>query len=130
MKGKRLKNKGTVTKERGRQSRRNYRTEETAAQAGCYREMSSILADHCSLVNEPNCGGRGGVAGSQPMSTAVHRSPNKLWRSNSIFNPWAQGLYSAHMGEELRSVRRGQHQGAACIQFGFAASSILEDQFL
>ncbi len=36
----------------------------------------------------PNAGGRGGggVAGSQPMSTAVHRSPNKLWRYNSIFN--------------------------------------------
>jgi hypothetical protein len=31
--------------------------------------------------------GEGGVAGSQPMSTAVHRSPNKLWRSNSILNP-------------------------------------------
>ncbi len=31
-------------------------------------------------------GGAGGVAGFQPMSTAVHRSPNKLWRSNSIFN--------------------------------------------
>jgi hypothetical protein len=29
-------------------------------------------------------GGGGGVAGSQPMSTAVHRSPNKLRRSNSI----------------------------------------------
>jgi hypothetical protein len=28
---------------------------------------------------------KGGVARSQPMSTAVHRSPNKLWRSNSIF---------------------------------------------
>jgi hypothetical protein len=28
--------------------------------------------------------GEGGVAGSQPMSIAVHRSPNKLWRSNSI----------------------------------------------
>jgi hypothetical protein len=38
------------------------------------------------LVYEPKCGGRGGVAGSQPMSTAVHRSPNKLWRSHSIFN--------------------------------------------
>ncbi len=25
---------------------------------------------------------------SQPMSTAVHRSPNKLWRSISIFNLW------------------------------------------
>jgi hypothetical protein len=33
----------------------------------------------------PNVGGRGGIARSQPMSTAVHRSPNKLWRSNSIF---------------------------------------------
>jgi hypothetical protein len=30
--------------------------------------------------------GEGGDAGSQPMSTAVHRSLNKLWRSNSIFN--------------------------------------------
>ncbi len=39
-----------------------------------------------TLVYEPKCGGRGRVAGSQPMSTAVHRSPNKLWRSNSIFN--------------------------------------------
>jgi hypothetical protein len=34
----------------------------------------------------PNAGGGGGVVGSQPMSKAVHRSPNKLWRSNSIFN--------------------------------------------
>ena len=32
-------------------------------------------------------GGEGGVAGSQPMRTAVHRSPNKLWRSN-IFIIW------------------------------------------
>ncbi len=30
----------------------------------------------------------GGVAGSQPMYTAVHRSPNKLRRYNSIFNIW------------------------------------------
>jgi hypothetical protein len=38
-----------------------------------------------ALVYEPKSG-EGGVAGSQPISTAVHRSPNKLWRSNSIFN--------------------------------------------
>jgi hypothetical protein len=38
-----------------------------------------------AIVYEPKCGG-GGCGGSQPMSTAVHRSPNKLWRSNSIFN--------------------------------------------
>jgi hypothetical protein len=31
----------------------------------------------------------GGVSGSRPMSKAVHRSPNKLWRSNSIFNLWS-----------------------------------------
>jgi hypothetical protein len=56
---------------------------------GDYKEMSSILTDQ-----KPRCGGRGGVAMSQPMSTAVHRSRNKIWRSNSIFNicsfplPW------------------------------------------
>ncbi len=33
----------------------------------------------------PNAGGAG-VTGSQPMSTAVHRGPNNLWRFNSIFN--------------------------------------------
>ncbi len=49
-----------------------------------YKEMS--LLTNSALVYEPNCGGRGRVAGSQPMSTAVHRSPNKLWRSNSSFN--------------------------------------------
>jgi hypothetical protein len=38
------------------------------------------------LVYEPKCGGEGGVAGSQPMGTAVHWSPNKLWRTNSIYN--------------------------------------------
>jgi hypothetical protein len=37
-------------------------------------------------------GGSCGLAGSQPMSTAVQRSPNKLWRSNSIFNQWQTAL--------------------------------------
>ncbi len=38
--------------------------------AGGYIEMSSILAR------------------PQPMCTTVQRSPNKLWRSNSLFNLW------------------------------------------
>jgi hypothetical protein len=32
--------------------------------------------------------GKGGE--SQPKSTTVHRSPNKHWRSNSIFNLWCR----------------------------------------
>jgi hypothetical protein len=34
----------------------------------------------------PNAGEGGELRGSQSMSTAVHRNPNKLWRSNSIIN--------------------------------------------
>jgi hypothetical protein len=49
--------------------------------------MSLSWLTNTALVYEPKCGG-GGVAESQPLSTAVHRSPNKLWRSNSIFNLW------------------------------------------
>jgi hypothetical protein len=34
----------------------------------------------------PNAGaGGGGVVGSQPMITAVNRSPNKLWISNFVY---------------------------------------------
>jgi hypothetical protein len=41
-----------------------------------YKEMSSILADQSALVYEPKWRGRGwGIAGSQPMSTAVHMEP-------------------------------------------------------
>jgi hypothetical protein len=52
-------------------------------------------------VYEPKSGGRGVVAGSQPMSTAVHRSPNKLWRSNSIFN-----LCNKQMKDERNKIVR------------------------
>jgi hypothetical protein len=38
----------------------------------------------------PNAGM--GLRGSQPMSTAVNKSPNKLWRSKSIFNLRMGGL--------------------------------------
>ncbi len=38
----------------------------------------------------PNVGEGVGVPGSQPKSTAVHRSPNKLCRSYSIFKLWSE----------------------------------------
>ncbi len=42
------------------------------------------VVTNSALIYEPKCGERGGVAEPQPMSTVVHRSPNKLWRSNSM----------------------------------------------
>jgi hypothetical protein len=50
-----------------------------------------------ALVYETNCG-RGGVAGSQPMRKAVHRSPNELWRSNSLFTLWWKGGAGGGLG--------------------------------
>jgi hypothetical protein len=41
-------------------------------QSESHKEMSSTLDEQSALVFEPNCGVGGGVAGSQPMSTAVH----------------------------------------------------------
>ncbi len=54
-------------------------------------------------IYEPKCGWRGEVAGSQLMNTAVHRSSNKFWRSNSIFNLWYV-LYC------YLYIRRGKNQ--------------------
>ncbi len=48
---------------------------------GVTRRCRLAWLTNCAL--DPKCGG-GGVAGSQPMSIAVQRSPNKIWRSNSI----------------------------------------------
>ncbi len=40
------------------------------------------------------------MGGSQPMSTALHRSPNKLWRSNCIFKgTWQWGGFSGVFAE-------------------------------
>jgi hypothetical protein len=53
-----------------------------------------------ALVYEPKSGEGGrGVAESQPMSTVVHRSPNKLLRSNPIFKHMVFSLF-CHRGNE------------------------------
>jgi hypothetical protein len=55
-----------------------------------YKEMSSIFADQYSaLVLESQCGGGGGCGVSANEYSCAHHvtwSPNKLWRSTSIFN--------------------------------------------
>jgi hypothetical protein len=65
-------------------------SQEGTYKSGVYKEMSSILADHsiAPAYMSADAGGGGKLRGSYPMSTAVQRSPNKLWRSNCIFNLW------------------------------------------
>ncbi len=53
---------------------------------------------HSYMSSNAGWGGGEGVAGSQPMSTAVHRSPNKLRKSNSIFNLWLFSFYRKSLG--------------------------------
>ncbi len=53
---------------------------------GVTRRCRLSCLTNSALVYEPKCGGRGWAAGSQPMSAALHRRPNKLWISNFIFN--------------------------------------------
>ena len=52
---------------------------------GSQRDVLSWLTNS-ALVYEPKNGGREGVAGSQPMSTAVYMEPKY-----SIFKQWGDG---------------------------------------
>jgi hypothetical protein len=57
----------------------------------------------------PNAGGRG----SQPMSTAVHRSPYKPWRSNSIYLTYGgrcdecEGIFNTEIELEYHKEAKG-----------------------
>ncbi len=57
---------------------------------GVTRRCRLSWLTNSALTYESKCGGKGGSSGSQPMSTAAYRSPNKLWISTSIFNIWLQ----------------------------------------
>ena len=64
--------------------------------SGSYRGCRQSWLTNGALVYEPKCGGRGGAAGSHPISTAVRRSLNKLWRSYSISYGWNRNLRGLH----------------------------------
>jgi hypothetical protein len=59
---------------------------EILLQKGVTKRCRLSWLTNSALVYETKCGWRGGVAGSQPMGTSVHRSYDKVWRSNPIFN--------------------------------------------
>jgi hypothetical protein len=51
-------------------------------------ERSIFELQFILVYGKAKCRGRGRVKGSQPISTPLHRSPNRLWRSNSTFILW------------------------------------------
>ncbi len=60
------------------------------------------LLTNSALVYESQCGGREGVVGSQSANeySCAHHvtwSPNKLWRSTSIFNIWYVPMRSVYV---------------------------------
>ncbi len=63
-----------------------------------------------NLVYEPKCWGRGGVVGSQTLSTSVHRSPNKLWRSIPYLTyAWHQYLRMNAFGQKIAPSHKYMH---------------------
>jgi hypothetical protein len=69
----------------------------------------------------PNAGRGGGeLQGFQSMSTAVRRSPKKLWRSNSIFNLWL------HLTTSL--LEANAYKADRFLLFGGGASSAHDNE--
>jgi hypothetical protein len=69
-------------------------------------------------------GGRGAVAGTQPMSTAVHKNPNKLWGFNSICN-----LHVCASHIERRRTQREIKKGGAGLEPNNTTSEIIMGLF-
>ncbi len=59
----------------------------------------------------------GEVAASQPVSAAVHRSPNELWRSYSIFNLWfSRTINRTPLGiKEFHNIYNGTENISAVV---------------
>ncbi len=73
-----------------------------AGRQGVTKRCSLSWLTNRALVFEPKCGGGGSwVESANEYSSAVHRSPNKLWRSNSIFNLWPEGISFCNLADNL-----------------------------
>ncbi len=66
---------------------------------GLQRDVVYLGGPIAPSYMSPNAGDCGFSANE--YSCAVHRSPNKLWRSNSIFNPMSPGLEQPLSRQEL-----------------------------
>ncbi len=96
---------------------------------GSQRDVVYLVWPIGAIVYEPKCGGKGGVAGPQPMSTAVHRSPNKLWRSNSIFNLWVYGIQENQMNCLAVSIGKKRKRILSPLQYMYFKGIVSWDQY-
>ncbi len=79
-----------------------------------------------ALVYEPKCrggGGGGGVAGSQPMSTAVHRSVLNLWCGPSRVNEVHGIPYTARLLKKSENLTKDDH-GVVLFRFSSKTENI------
>ncbi len=69
-----------------------FRIQNTGSSRGLQRDVVYICWPIAPLIYEAQCGGKGGLRGlSQWVQLCTYHvtwSPNKLWRSTSIFNLW------------------------------------------
>ncbi len=95
-------------------------------QAGVYKRCRLSLLTNSALVYEPKSGGGGELrlAGSQPISTAAHRSPIKLWRSTSILNLCSQGI-TTHIFIFLRGLANRRQVDSPVLVFQTLMVSML-----
>ncbi len=83
-------------------------------QAGGHKEMSSTVSCWPIAPSYMWAQMRGEEGGScwvsaKEFSCCVHRSPNKLWRSNSIFQLWFQAMGVATESPHIRSCFSSQN---------------------
>jgi hypothetical protein len=77
----------------------------------CSTQIYKEMLTNSALVYEPKCGGGGAVY--QPMSTAVHRSQNKLWKLTG-----APGLPQRYFYESERHCIKGNVQPEKSVTHG------------
>ncbi len=87
---------------------------------GSQRDVVNLGCPIAPSYMSPNArGGGGGVAGPQPMSTTIHRSPNKLWRSKCRAAPlFSDVQYSSLLGTHKRILKRADNNYffKACVR--------------
>jgi hypothetical protein len=96
---------------------------------GLQREVVFLGWPIAPSYMSPKAGGGGELRGCQPMSTAVHRSLNKLWRSNCIFNLWVYFIWVTQQWQKtFHLVKNGEKIPILISNSAYIIECFIEDQ--